>query len=239
MVSIFLYKKGVIFNLHFVKIYKLIAVVLSSSILFVSCLATNTTTENINSKAITNSLNVQHNVTLNSLYPTGAYRTFNDFAKRAVTDTITFTKSQLKHIRSANYQLLYNNGKRVKEPFAVSNGTELFVSVKKLKKYFNGSVKGKLSEINNDYLLAYYVNDKFLYFEDELVYEYVVAEKFIRYGILYNSSTQKFIILDKGSKINAFLKKYFPGLEGKYNFIDKNPNLNKVRMLMADVFNVK
>jgi len=214
-----------------------ILLIIITSLLLSSCLATNTATESSISKKITSNVIPQKVNQTSLFYPRGAYNTFNDFKNRTPSNSISFNKSQLKHILSSNYQLKFENGKRVKKPFAVSNGRELFVRVYHIKKQMEKKYKGKPSDANRDYLLAYYVNNQFLYFENEFVSDYGIVTKFARYGIIYNNKTKEFIVLDRNSNINKFIKDNFPNLKDKYFFSNKKVNLNKVRELMNEMFN--
>ena len=115
----------------------------------------------------------------NFIYPKGAYMTFEDFVAIKPTAEIAFKKTQMKNILSTNFQLIYNNGKRVKKPFAVSNGKELFVRVKHLKKQIESKYRGQPSDADRDYLWAYLVDKNFLYVENELISDYGFVAKFV------------------------------------------------------------
>lgn len=208
------------------------------TVLLSSCLASNTATESTVSKILTSNLKEQDYQNTNFIYPRGSYETFEVFKTRTPNSDIVFNKTQLKHILSSNYQLKYNNGERVKKPFAVSNGTELFVNVKLLKKQVGSKFKGQLANTNNDYLMAYYINNDFIYFENECVSDYGVVGKFVRYGIIYDNSKSDFIVLDRNSKIKTLLNDNFPELLDEFKYDDEKPDLNNVRALIIKIFKI-
>ncbi len=208
------------------------------TVLLSSCLASNTATESSVSKKITSNLKQQVYQNANFLYPSGSYETFESFRTRTPNSDIVFNKSQLKHILSSNYQLKYNDGKRLKKPLAVSNGSELFVNVNLLKRHIESKFKGQLSNTNNDYLLAYYMNKDFIYFENECISDYGLVAKFVRYGIVYDNSKSDFIVLDRNSKIKILLTENFPELLTEFQYNDEKPNLNDVRVIMQKIFKI-
>lgn len=207
-------------------------------VLLSSTLASYTATESTVSKMLTSNLKEKNKQNTKFLYPIGSYESFEIFKSRTPNSDIVFNKTQLKHILSSNYQLKYNDGKRVKKPFAVSNGTELFVNVKLLKKQIESKFKGQLSNTNNDYLLAYYINKDFIYFENECISDYGIVAKFIRYGIIFDYSKSDFIVLDRNSKIKILLTENFPELLDDFQYIDEKPNLKEVRELMIKIFKI-
>lgn len=207
------------------------------SILLTSCLVTNTAIESDISKNITRNLNMQKFQNNESLYPKGRYEKIQDFKMKKTSSDISFNKSQLKHILSSNYQLRNIEGKRIKKPFAVSNGNELFVNVKKLEKKLKEKTKISLSNTNNDFIRAYYVNENFAYFETEIISNYVLVAKFRRVGIMYNSSKNNFIVFDQREKIENFLEENFSDLKDEPIYITKKtPDLRDIRKLMLKVF---
>ena len=63
----------------------------------------------------------------------------------------------------------------------------------------------KLSNANNDFLKAYFLNSDFVYFETEMISVYIVITKFKRTGILYCNRKNEFVVFDNNSKVLNFL----------------------------------
>ncbi len=205
------------------------------SILLTSCFASKIESEI--SKNITKNLNLNKYQNNKNLYPKGRYEEMQDLKIKKPNSDISFNKSQVEHILSSNYQLKSLEGKRIKKPFAVSNGNELFVNVKKLEKFLKEKQKISLSNGNNDFIRAYYINENFAYFETEIISNYVLFVKFIRVGIIYNSPNNNFIAFDQEYKIEKFLDENFKNLKYEPTYkTEKIPNLRDVRKLMLKVF---
>jgi len=216
-----------------------ILLIIFLSLLLTSCLSTNTAIESDISKKITETIKKQQFNQNEFPYPKGLFIKYEDFKNKIPNQDISYSKSQLKHILSTNYQLRDGNGKRIKEPFAVSNGNELLVRGKYMKNMFAGNFSGTPTEINNDYLLAYFINDNFIYFENDFNTNMIVLNKRVRYGIIYSKSKNEFIVLGNSSIINEFIKEEFPEFVNRFHFSDSIPNLLKVRNLMSYLFDVE
>jgi hypothetical protein len=169
----------------------------------------------------------------------GIYKTFSDFKSKVANSEIEFTKSQLKNNLSPSFQLRYKNGKRIKKIFCVSNGKELFVRGKGIKKNFKEKKRGKIVIDPNDYLLAYLQNNKFLYFEHFFMSTgsaFLPISKMHMRGIIYDSTIEKFIILKYGTDVKEFLKRNKPSLSEKFNLSKDKIQLEIVRQIMLDFF---
>ncbi|WP_299056912.1 hypothetical protein [uncultured Polaribacter sp.] len=170
----------------------------------------------------------------------GIYKTFFDFKSKIANSEIEFSKSQLKNNLSPAFQLRYKNGKRVKNIFCVSNGKELFVRGKGIKKNFKEKKRGKIVIDPNDYLLAYLQNNKFLYFEHFFMSTgsaFLPIGKMYMRGIIYDSTIEKFIIFKYGTDVKEFLNRNKISLLKKYNLTKEKIALEIVREIMLEIFN--
>ena len=169
----------------------------------------------------------------------GIYKTFSDFKSKTANSEIEFKKSQLKNNLSPAFQLRYKSGKRIKNIFCVSNGKELFVRGKGIKKNFKEKNRGKIVVDPNDYLLAYLQNSKFLYFEHFFMSTgsaFLPVGKMYMRGIIYDSTIEKFIIFKYGTDIKEFLDRNKISLFKKYNLTKEKIDLEIVRKIMLEIF---
>ena len=169
----------------------------------------------------------------------GIYETFADFSAKLPNREIDFTKSQLKNNFSPAFQLRFKNGKRIKKAFCVSDGENVYVKERQIKKLFKEKNRGNPIGDRRDYLLAYLQNDNFLYFEN---YFYStgtallgVGKMHLR-GIIYDSSIKKFIVFKYGTDIKEFLSRVKPSLTKKHELTKEKVDIKFVRNIMLDFF---
>ena len=174
-----------------------------------------------------------------SFLKSGIYKTFSDFKSKIPNSEVEFTKSQLKNNLSPAFQLRFENGKRIKKIFCVSNGKELFVLGKGIKKNLKEKNRGKMVIDPNEYLLAHLENNKFLYFEEYFMSigsAFLPLGKMHLRGIIYDSTIGKFIIFKYGTDVEEFLDRNKLYLSKKYNLTKEKIDLEIVRKIMLEIF---
>ena len=97
-------------------------------------------------------------------FPKGIYLTLDDLLSINPSRAIEFTKVQGYNTKT--YIIKDANKKRIKKPFAISDGVDLYINSKQSKKLIKGSGKGMQGAMGNTYNKILVGNRSFLYFED-------------------------------------------------------------------------
>lgn len=177
----------------------------------------------------------QHNSTL---YEKGIYKTFSDFKNSVPNKSVDFTTHQLKNNLSIGIQLRDENNKRIKKAFAVSNGEIVFVKVKEVQKLVRKTQKvGTPLDSGWDFMPSLLMSKDILYFENYYIGlgAQLFGGKSYLTGIIYNTKSGIFTVLNSNEKINEFISDFNLDSENKYDFSGKTVNLNKVRELVNEI----
>ncbi len=176
-----------------------------------------------------------------SPFPKGIYSTLDDLIAVNPSEAIEFTKVQ--GYNSKTYILKYPNNKRIKKPFAVSDGVDLYINSKQVKKLIEGRGKGMQGAIGNTYNKVLVGNRLFFYFED---YFASVGSKFMGglsgvyttylCGVIFDTTKRKTSVFRKPKDINAFFSEHRADIH--VDLPNRKLIIDETRNLMIDFFNL-
>lgn len=174
-------------------------------------------------------------------FPKGVYLTLDDLLSVNPAKAIEFTKVQGYNTKT--YILKDANKKRIKKPFALSDGVDLYINSKQTKRLIKGRGKGMQGAMGNTYNKILVGNRSFFYFEDYFasvgsalmgglsgVYTTYLC------GVLFDTSNKKAFVFRKPKDINAFFSAHKPDL--KIDLPNRKLKIDETRNLMIDFFNL-
>lgn len=174
-------------------------------------------------------------------FPKGVYLTLDDLLSVNPSKAIEFTKIQGYNTKT--YILKDINKKRIKKPFALSDGVDLYINSKQTKRLIKGRGKGMQGAMGNTYNKILVGNRSFFYFED---YFASVGSAFMGglsgvyttylCGVLFDTSNRKVSVFRKPKDINLFFSKHNPDL--KIDLPNRKLKIEETRNLMIDFFNL-
>lgn len=174
-------------------------------------------------------------------FPKGIYLTLDDLLSIDPSRAIEFTKVQGYNTKT--YIIKDANKKRIKKPFAISDGVDLYINSKQSKKLIKGRGKGMQGAMGNTYNKILVGNRSFLYFED---YFATVGSAFMGglsgvyttylCGVIFETSKRKVSVFRKPKDINAFLSEHDADL--KIELPNRKLKIQETRNLMIDFFNL-
>ena len=153
------------------------------------------------------------------VYPKGIYATYEDFARRQPSDTTTeFTfKSSANQ---DNVVRVFKKGtkKRLKRNFAISDGQNLYVRIKQVRKKFPGKDRGQMKDDGNYCIKVEQLGPNYIYFEDyfassaSLILGGAIAGSASRRlkGVIYDLKSLKFDLFRNAKDFKQFIKKKHP-----------------------------
>lgn len=173
--------------------------------------------------------------------PKGVYLTINDLINVNPSEAIEFTKVQGYNTKT--YILKDANKKRIKKPFALSDGVDLYINSKQTKRLIKGRGKGMQGAMGNTYNKILVGNRSFFYFED---YFASVGSAFMGglsgvyttylCGVIFDTSKRKVSVFRKPKDINAFFSTHNPDL--KIDLPNQKLKIVETRNLMIDFFDL-
>lgn len=176
-----------------------------------------------------------------SPFPKGVYLTIDDLMNINPSEAIEFTKVQGYNTKT--YILKDANQKRIKKPFALSDGVDLYINSKQTKKLIKGRGKGMQGAMGNTYNKILVGNRSFFYFED---YFASVGSAFMGglsgvyttylCGVIFDTSKRNVSVFRKPKDINAFFSTHKPDL--KIDLPNRKLKIEETRNLMIDFFNL-
>ncbi|RTE52254.1 hypothetical protein EHW67_18905 [Arenibacter aquaticus] len=171
----------------------------------------------------------------------GIFKTYVNFLMNDITleDTITVKKN---YNRTDNTFRLWNSqGKRIKEPYAVSDGKHIYFRANSIKKYFTNKVNEKLRVSKNGYFRAICSNEKYIYIESFFhsmgLTDWRVGTNY-RAGIIYNISKGTFTVFYTIEDLNSFLKQAIDA-EMSDEYLGQKLSMNTVWFAMNNLFDDK
>lgn len=158
-------------------------------------------------------------ITAQVVYPKGIYTTYEDFARRKPSDVAT--KITLKSSANQdNVVRVFKKGttKRLKRNFAVSDGQNLYVRIKQVRKKFSSKDRGQMKDDGNYCIKVEQLGPKYLYFEDyfasgaSLFLGGAIAGSASRRlkGMVYDLKSLKFDLFRNAKDFKQFVQKNHP-----------------------------
>ncbi len=152
------------------------------------------------------------------LYQKGIYKAFEDFKKAIPTDTITqfIIKRSRDSIKFKFYDAKTED--RLKKEFAYSDGTNLYVSLKKMIKEFPREDRSQLKDDGNFCVKALKIGSKYIYFEnyftskESVIIGGIIAGSAARRikGIVYDVEKETFNLFKNALDFENFVKENHP-----------------------------
>ena len=174
----------------------------------------------------------------NHLFAAGQYQTLSDFEKKTPNENLEFRTHKLENVITVGFQLIDKNDRRIKKPFAVSNGKTLFVKVSKMQKLIRKTQKpGQPNDSGWDYIPALLLNENLLYFENYFapIGKQIFWGKIYLTGIIYDCNEHTFTVLNSNELVNNFIANKKPELTKKYKFTGKQVDLKMLRLLVNEI----
>lgn len=161
------------------------------------------------------------------VYPKGIYATYEDFARRQPSDTTTeFTfKSSANQ---DNVVRVFKKGtkKRLKRNFAISDGQNLYVRIKQVRKKFPAKDRGQAKDDGNYCIKVEQLGPNYIYFEDYFASSAAAifgglgggviggaiagsASRRLK-GVIYDLKSLKFDLFRNAKDFKQFIKKKHP-----------------------------
>tara|TARA_Y100000385_G_scaffold289512_1_gene359216 strand:+ start:692 stop:1336 length:645 start_codon:yes stop_codon:yes gene_type:complete len=185
------------------------------------------------------------------VYPKGIYVSYEDFARRQPSDTTTkFTFKPSS--KQDNVVRVYKAGttKRLKRNFAISDGENLYIRIKKVRKKFPSSDRGQMKDDGNFCIKVEQLGPNYLYFEDyfassaSVIFGGMIAGSASRRlkGVIYKLKTLEFDLFRNAKDFKKFVKKYHPeklelinAQEEKDGRIKSKENISLVRKIITEL----
>lgn len=175
-----------------------------------------------------------------SYFKSGFYKDLIEFDLRTSSSNSDFKANKIK--TTLHYRLKYKSGKRIKSPFAVSDGEKLYIKTKSISDNLSNDYWIILSDEGSVYSIASKINDKLIYLEEEELGKTIafigIATAKTR-GIIYEHETKKFTVLKKNSDLFDFLNRNSPELIRQYCIENSNDKvkIEFLRKIISHIFN--
>jgi len=182
------------------------------------------------------------------VYPKGIYETFNDYVIGQPSDVTTIFTIKSTH-EGAKYTFYdaYNR-KRIKKPFAISDGKHLYLRVKSFFKHLNKIDKGRqLKDDGNYYTKSIRLGNHYHYYENYFtstaaaVWGGMLASAAAGRikGVVYNVISQEFNIFRNAKDFKHFIDTKHPKYSNSLPVNEKNKpveDIEVVRTIIKDIF---
>ncbi|ANI88936.1 hypothetical protein A9P82_06285 [Arachidicoccus ginsenosidimutans] len=160
---------------------------------------------------------MQNDPSVSANYPKGIYGTIEDFENKTPSETSDFTARTNND--SIAYRFSNAAGKNIKDAFAISDGTNLYIRMKDIVKNFDKGSKGQARDGGN-YYLKVYRKGAYLYTEDFFTSNMsgilggAIASAMSRRmkAIIYLPETHKFKLFKNLKFFKFFIEDNYPGL---------------------------
>ena len=153
------------------------------------------------------------------VYPKGIYTTYEDFARRQPSDTITeFTFKSSANQENVVRVFKKGTKKRLKRNFAVSDGQHLYIRIKHARKRFHSNDKGQMKDDGNYCVRVEQLGPHYLYLEDyfasgaSLILGGAIAGTATRRlkGVVFDLKRFQFDLFKNAKDFKQFIKKRHP-----------------------------
>ena len=184
------------------------------------------------------------------VYPKGIYVSYEDFSKRKPSDTTT--KFTLKpSANQDNVVRVYKaeTTKRLKRNFAISDGQNLYVRIKQVRKKFPSNDRNQMKDDGNYCIKVEQLGPSYIYFED-----YFASSSSVIFGgiagsvsrslkvVVYDLKTLKFDLFKNAKDFKQFVKKNHPeklelikSQENKDGRIKSTENIDLIRKIITEL----
>jgi hypothetical protein len=174
-------------------------------------------------------------------YPKGIYLTLDDLINANPSEAVEFTTVQGYNTKT--YILKGPDNKRIKKPFAVSDGVGLYIHSKQVKKLIKGRGKGMQGASGNAYNKVLVGNRLFFYFEDYFasvgsMFMGGLSGVYTTYlcGVVFDTTKRKTSVFRKPKDINAFFLEHRAAIH--VDLPNRKLIIDETRNLMIDFFNL-